>query len=318
VKNKKQNIEQFLQDKPELGFIIGVLSKQSVIANEVWQRQSPRQSQSVNNFNQEEFIRLIKHHRLDSIFYKAVQEQDISLPTELKEKLEQINKRNKMRMMKLTAELIRIHKLFAENGIEYISLKGPALSQQIYGDYTIRSSRDLDILVMVEDLDKLNLLLQKIDYFTNVKDFKKHQKAHHDIAFVNKEKKIQLEIHTRLFSFDKLFEYSNNELFKTKETVILNNYNICVLNNNINSKFLYTHAKKHSWELFYWITDLFKLDCNKNELINKFLLNQQSNKRKNHLSFLFYTLSLNKSTKHKYNVFTIYFRRFSNWIKKSK
>jgi len=23
VKNKKQNIEQFLQDKPELGFIIG-------------------------------------------------------------------------------------------------------------------------------------------------------------------------------------------------------------------------------------------------------------------------------------------------------
>ena len=34
-------------------------------------------------------------------------------------------------MLKLTAELIRIHKLFTENNIDYISLKGPALSQQI-------------------------------------------------------------------------------------------------------------------------------------------------------------------------------------------
>jgi len=318
VKNKKQNIEQFLQDKPELGFIIGVLSTEKVIANEVWQRQSPRQSQSVNNLNHKEFIRLIKHHRLDSIFYKAVQEQNISLPTELKEKLEQISKRNKMRMMKLTAELIRIHKLFTENNIEYISLKGPALSQQIYGDYTIRSSRDLDILVRLEDLDKVNSLLKKINYFTNVKDFKKHQKAHHDIAFFNKERKVQIEIHTRLFSFDKLFEYNNNELFKSKEKIVLNNNYISVLNKNINSKFLYTHAEKHSWELFYWITDLIKLDYNKNELLEKFIINENNNKRNNHFKFLLYTLSLNKTIKHKLDVFVIYFRRFSNWVKKNK
>ena len=307
MKKKKINTEQFFKENQELGFIVKVLSKASTadLIDE-------------HKFDNKEFIRLIKHHRLDSIFLKAVQEQNIKLPNELKERLEQINKRNKMRMMKLTAELIRIHKLFTENGIDYISLKGPALSQQIYGDYTIRSSRDLDILVKVDDLDKVNSILNDNGYYTDVNNFDNHNKAHHDISFVNKKLEIQIEIHTRLFSFDKLYNYSNTELFKNKETIILNNYNISILEKKTNYEYLYIHAQKHSWELFYWITDLIKLGFNKKELITSFFINQQNNKRKNHFSFLLYTLSLNKSTKHKYNVFAIYFRRFINWIKKSK
>ena len=129
MKKTGQNIEQLLKGKPELAFIINVLSRknQSLTGSE--------------DLNQHEFIRLVKHHRLDSILYREIELQKIDLPISLKTKLEQINKRNKMRMMKLTAELIRIHQLFTENNIDYISLKGPALSQQIYGDYTIKNSK---------------------------------------------------------------------------------------------------------------------------------------------------------------------------------
>ena len=257
MKNKKQNIEQFLQDKPELGFIIGVLSKQSVIANEVWQRQSPRQSQSVNNFNQEEFIRLIKHHRLDSIFYKAVQEQNISLPTELKEKLEQINKRNKMRMMKLTAELIRIHKLFAENGIEYISLKGPALSQQIYGDYTIRSSRDLDILVRVEDFVKASDLLKSINYKNNKKFNAINRFNYKEYKFKNTDNNILVELHHRLFNNKYLLEI-NEDVFTKKDFVNINGIDIPVLPKKYNFKYIIIHAAAHNWKRMHWSLDVLQ------------------------------------------------------------
>jgi hypothetical protein len=303
LKEKNKNIENRLSNKHELLFIIQVLSDDL-----------STDYTNLHRLDFVEFIRLIKHHRLDSIFLKAVNEQNIDLPTELKENIEVINKRNKMRMMKLTSELIRIHKLFTENNIDYISLKGPALSQQIYGDYTIRSSRDLDILVRVEDLDKVNLLLNSIEYFNNVKSFEKHQKAHHDIEFINKNKKIKLEIHTRLFSIKEMFKDDNNALFNKFETILVNNTEVKILNNKTNNDYLYTHAKNHSWELLYWIIDLIKInDKNNNiELINNFLIN--NNKRNGRLTYFIYLFSLNKSVNYKFSVFYIHFIRFRNWL----
>ena len=84
MKDKNKNIEELLADKPELLFIIQILSEQSVIANKA--------KQSFSNLNNIEFIRLIKHHRLDSIFYKAAKEQNIILPQELNTKLSQLTK----------------------------------------------------------------------------------------------------------------------------------------------------------------------------------------------------------------------------------
>ena len=311
MKETKQNIEQLLKDRPELFLIIQILNG----SNQNLSDSIPLPPLKKGELDLDEFIRLVKHHRLDSILYREIVLQNIDLPSELKQKLEQINKRNKMRMLKLTSELIRIHQLFTENNIDYISLKGPALSQQIYGDYTIRNSRDLDILIRIEDLDKANFLLNKIEYTTDVINFKKYQKAFHAIEYINKERKIKLEIHTRFFSFNKLYEYHENEIFENKETIIINNDSINILNKKRNSDFLYMHAKKHSWELFYWIADLIKLEYDKEELINDFLINQQKNKRDSHFSFLIYTLSLNKTINHKINVIKIYYIRFINWAK---
>jgi len=171
LKNTKHNIDNLLSNKPELGMIVRALTGNFPTNNAA--SANPDDSTSCiskreiystlkyDKLNQQEFVRLIKHHRLDSIFYKLVLEQKIELSIELKGKLEQINTLNKIRMMKLTAELIRIHKLFTENNIDYVSLKGPALSQQVFGDYTIRNSRDLDLLVREDDLEIVTKLLEK-------------------------------------------------------------------------------------------------------------------------------------------------------------
>ena len=61
----------------------------------------------------------------------------------------------------MTSELIKVMKLFEENGVEYISFKGPVLSQLAYGDITLRQYVDLDILIKKEDLRKADNLLKK-------------------------------------------------------------------------------------------------------------------------------------------------------------
>ena len=244
MKKTNQNTENILNDKPELAFITQVLSEQTVVASEV--------KQSLSNIDNTEFIRLIKHHRLDSIFYNAVLKQQIELPVDLKTKLERINQRNKMRMMQLTAELIRIHKLFTENNIDYISLKGPALSQQIYGDYTIRNSRDLDVLVREMDIDKVVLLLNKNRY-KQIENINK--RVSHDIGFSNLENNIKLELHHRLFSNRYLMPIKE-DIFRTAIHVNLSGHSVFVLNQLDNLKYLVYHGEQHSWANLYWIYDI--------------------------------------------------------------
>ena len=251
MKIKDQNIEELLKDKPELLFIIQVLSKNLTT-----------DYSNLHKLDFSEFIRLIKHHRLDSIFYKAAKEQNISLPTELDAKLSQINKRNKMRMMKLTAELIRIHKLFTENNIDYISLKGPALSQQIYGDYTIRNSRDLDILVREGDFVKSSNMLKSIDYRNNKRFNAINKFNYKEFKFINNDTKILVELHHRLFN-NKYLLPINNVIFKNPEFIQINGVDIPILNNKYNFEYIAIHAAAHNWSRMVWPIDILALK-NKN------------------------------------------------------
>lgn len=57
-------------------------------------------------------------------------------------------------MLYLSAEMERINKLCNENEIRMIFLKGPVLSQDLYGDISLRTSCDLDVLIPMQNLEK--------------------------------------------------------------------------------------------------------------------------------------------------------------------
>jgi hypothetical protein len=59
----------------------------------------------------------------------------------------------------LAAELERLLHQFAVRGIDVLPLKGPALAQALYGNATVRSCNDLDLLVRREDYPRAEALL---------------------------------------------------------------------------------------------------------------------------------------------------------------
>jgi len=266
VKNKSLNIEELLKTKPELALIIQILSPE----NRNPSGSIPLAPFSKGGLNQGEFIRLVKHHRLDSILFQKIESLNIDLPTKLKQKLEQINKRNKMRMLKLTSELIRIHQIFTENNIDYISLKGPALSQQIYGDYTIRSSRDLDILVNPKKILEAKILLESIGYKTQDKYTKLSKFNDKEVKFFNSEKNTLVELHHRLFNNKYLFPFSS-EILNNIRFIKLNTVEIPSLSDTDNFLYIATHAAAHNWSRLVWAIDIinFKKIFNKIEASEK-------------------------------------------------
>ena len=62
-------------------------------------------------------------------------------------------------MLHLTREMEIICKKLNKNQIRSIALKGPVLAADLYGDLSLRTSSDLDILIPITELDKGNKLL---------------------------------------------------------------------------------------------------------------------------------------------------------------
>ncbi len=64
----------------------------------------------------------------------------------------------------MTAELFRLLDLFAAQDIPTLVVKGPVLAMQAYGDPTMRSYSDLDLLVRQVDVRRATEALQAIGY----------------------------------------------------------------------------------------------------------------------------------------------------------
>jgi hypothetical protein len=64
----------------------------------------------------------------------------------------------------LTAHLMKLLRLFDSAGVPVITLKGPVLSQQLYGDPGVRASVDLDLLVPPDSVERAVRVLEAQGY----------------------------------------------------------------------------------------------------------------------------------------------------------
>ena len=67
-------------------------------------------------------------------------------------------------MLTLCGEMEQVSKLFTENHIPLLFLKGPVIAADIYGDISLRTSKDLDILISITHVEKAEKLLLSLGY----------------------------------------------------------------------------------------------------------------------------------------------------------
>ena len=142
-----------------------------------------------------------------------------------------------------------------------IFLKGPVLSQDLYGDISLRTSCDLDVLIPIQNLEKVEMLLLeqgyvKDDYIQTILNDWKWR--HHHITFFHPTKQIKLEIHWRLNpgpSKEPGFE----ELWKRKRKSTLTSNSVYMLGKEDLFLFLVSHGARHGWSRLRWLVDIKKI-----------------------------------------------------------
>lgn len=108
------------------------------------------------------------NHRLTGYFYYGLNTQQRQrLPKEMRKALKSFAGFQKQSTYEKYEEFKRISEKLDEAGVRYCALKGLVFSADFY-DFSERRSNDLDIMVLEEDLDKLDVEMRKLGYIQSL------------------------------------------------------------------------------------------------------------------------------------------------------
>ena len=177
---------------------------------------------------------------------------------------------DRITQMKKLTELGHFLKLMDEmkaEGLNGIVVKGPALSQKIYGDPFYRTSHDFDLLFELGDLSRAIQFFEERG-FKGVK-FKwpaSENKQETVKELINQyfifhpEHRVSIEIHWKLF--DRRFadpSVAENLLRENTTTVEINGHAIKTLDREFELLYLVIHGSLHAWFRLKWLVDVHEI-----------------------------------------------------------
>ena len=220
------------------------------------------QSDKFNKINWELFLQQAFHHRIYPLLYiKLKNINNTIVPSYVKEVLLKEYKRNTFEMLYLSREMENLNSLFFKKNLRVLFLKGPSLSKDLYGDISLRTSNDLDILISIKDIYIVEKILiaegfEKDDYIETVLNDWKWR--HHHITFIHPQKRIKVEIHWRLNPGPGR-EPKFKELWSERRKCALTKSPIYILGREHLFLFLASHGARHGWSRIRWLFDIRKL-----------------------------------------------------------
>lgn len=233
----------------------------------------------INDIDWDLFLELGRHHRLYPLVYSKLNNLDKKLlPQNVLQSLQHEYKYNTFKMIQLSGEMDFVSRLFSENQIRLLFLKGPVIANDIYGDISLRTSKDLDILLPRDDLKKADELLLNFGYEREEIPFGKLKWMNHHISYFHPQKKIELEIHWRTQPpFTK--EPSFDELWERKRISDFTSFPIYFLGKEDLFLYLVEHGSRHGWFRLRWLADIDQIIRlgNYNEYNNLLFENYKNN-----------------------------------------
>jgi len=206
-----------------------------------------------------QFLLLVRHHRVYPQIYTNAGGAGL-IPSDVLQAVGRDYRLNTLDMLQLSGETVRLCRGLGRQGVRSLALKGPALARLLYGDVSLRTSKDLDILVPSRDVERAESLLQDLGYAIDkpiprgTGDWK--WKMHH-VSFTHPQTRIQVEVHWRL-NGDNGKEPSFEELWNARQGSDLAD-GLYLPGNEHLFLYLATHGARHAWFRLRWLVDIDRL-----------------------------------------------------------
>ena len=204
---------------------------------------------------------LAEEHGVLAHLARGLRELDENLvPPEIKRTLLELQRIQVFSTLRLTAELFHLLELLAAKGIAAVVVKGPVLAMQAYGDPTMRSYGDLDLLVRQRDIRRATESLQSTGYQAAVPlSAIAAGKIPGQYLFSKPDSELIVELHNdfTLRYFPRRLPIE--EFFARQIRVRIDGHNAPALSVEDELVLICIHGAKHLWERLIWIADVAAL-----------------------------------------------------------
>ena len=212
----------------------------------------------------EYFGRLVSQHKIQPLLIRGIRRlgpQAEKYPTLAALAREQ-NRYAAGNMRRLQA-LAEVNAAFAREGIRMLSMKGPLLSMELYGDPGMRTSKDLDLMVSPEDLTRAGEVLKGLGYELEPHPYATTPLRHKYYNLIENEKhevyhrsEICIELH---WQHDYQTEQSFDALWERREERPFMGGKTAVMGADDRYPALFIHAAEHGFMRLRWLLDLYEL-----------------------------------------------------------
>ena len=204
----------------------------------------------------------IQHGIIPLLYRRLKEEMSHLVPSDKLEELRALFMANAVQNLRMTQQLTKVLELLANAGIEAMPFKGPALAVQAYGDLSMRSFCDLDILIHEKDFNRMYLAFEEAgypsDYPVNLRTeakFITYQKKNLAISYQG----IHLEIHWKIIERFLSVPIDMYQLWAESFPILLNGRKMMTLSPEDMVIVLCVHGTKHFWNNLKWLADLVNL-----------------------------------------------------------
>ncbi|MGP8106612.1 MAG: nucleotidyltransferase family protein [Desulfobaccales bacterium] len=246
---------------PELRLILSCLR---LSPNDLEVQQIEKLSRTASEWHN--FLRWVDHHQVAPLVYTNLRRYaGKAVPSSIMRGLRNRFERNAHRGLANALELVRLHKLFQENGISVFPLKGSVLALQVYGNLALRHAGDIDLLVNPRHVDLADRLLRerycRISPGLHLTPYqqKQYYRLKEHLIYIHDGNNLRFELHTRLLYNRPYFALDLAQLQERARYLIVANASVPAMSPEDNFLYLCDHGARHYWQRLFWLSDLAEI-----------------------------------------------------------
>lgn len=218
-----------------------------------------------DNTDWEHLYRLILYHRvLNPVATMLASTKQLQyIPLEILDKLRRQALWNAAVSLRMTEELFSLKNLFAAGEIPFCCFKGPVLAQIAYGDLSLRSFVDIDLLVAQSDAARVCDLLRENGYSIfpelTAEELLKYMDFEDHVVVKNSANNIEIDLHWDLCGSYAMCPLRLETVLSSLQLVDLEGHPVPTLSVEDTVVHLCVHASSHCWATLESIASLARL-----------------------------------------------------------
>jgi hypothetical protein len=206
------------------------------------------------------FLRIVERHRIAGLVHNAIVRSGLALPQEQGGILRALAQEIASHNLVAAAETIRLQRLFDENEIAIVFVKGAVLAQMSYGTLSLKHALDIDLLVPRDCAETALCLLERNGYSHTPEPLSERQRnfvlrGSNQAALMHDQTGLKVELHWALTE-NPLLLCDVTAVSPSQEVRLFANHCARTLANDELFAYLCVHGAHHAWMRLKWLADL--------------------------------------------------------------